>query len=114
MAGLPSDGCGRFGIAATVPTCAITVEETLRGLRAREEDAARRLFSGLRLAPLRDEEGWRAGAWRRELTRRGRPVSQADCLIAAAAVAVGGRLATGNPRHFPIEELTVEHWPAGA
>jgi hypothetical protein len=22
-------------------------------------------------------------------------------------------LATGNPRDFPMEELAVEHWPAG-
>jgi predicted nucleic acid-binding protein len=37
-----------------------------------------------------------------------------NCLIAAAAVGVGARLATGNPKHFPMEELEVEHWPAGA
>jgi len=35
-------------------------------------------------------------------------------LIAAAALALGGRLATGNPRDFPIDMLDVEHWPAGA
>jgi predicted nucleic acid-binding protein len=40
-------------------------------------------------------------------------LSQADCLIAAAAVAVGARLATGNPKDFPMAELEVEHWPAG-
>jgi len=40
-------------------------------------------------------------------------LAQGDCLIAAAAAAIGGRLATGNPRHFPMPELQVEHWPAG-
>jgi predicted nucleic acid-binding protein len=34
-------------------------------------------------------------------------------LIAAAAVGAGARLATGNPKHFPMDELEVEHWPAG-
>lgn len=28
--------------------------------------------------------------------------------------ALGGRLATGSPRHFPFDELDVEHWPARA
>lgn len=41
------------------------------------------------------------------------PLSQADCLIAAAALTLGVPLATGNPRHFPMPELTVQHWPAG-
>jgi len=35
-------------------------------------------------------------------------------MIAAVAVATGVALATGNPKHFPIRELRVEHWPVGA
>lgn len=93
--------------------CAVNVEEVVRGLRPREESAAGRLFSGLRVVPLREIEGQRAGEWRRAFSARGTTLAQADCLIAAAALAIGGRLATGNPRDFPMEELTVEHWPAG-
>jgi predicted nucleic acid-binding protein len=26
---------------------------------------------------------------------------------------VGARVATGNPKDFPMVELEVEHWPAG-
>jgi predicted nucleic acid-binding protein len=96
-----------------VHVCAITVEETVRGLRPDEDASARGLFSGLRIAALGDEEGWRAGEWRRWFAARGQTLSQADCLVAAAALAVGGRLATGNPRDFPMDELSVEHWPAG-
>lgn len=33
--------------------------------------------------------------------------------MAAAALRVGGRLATGNPQDFPMEEVVVEHWPVG-
>ena len=94
--------------------CAINVEETVRGLRSSELEPARRLFDGLRLASLGEREGWKAGEWRRDFAARGRTLTQADCLIAAAAVAIGGRLATGNPRDFPIEGLEVEHWQAGA
>jgi predicted nucleic acid-binding protein len=94
--------------------CAINVEETVRGLRPREHLAAERLFAGLRVAQLGGPEGWRAGEWRRQFRRRGRTLAQADCLVAAAAYAIGGRLATGNPKNFPMPELNVEHWPPGA
>jgi predicted nucleic acid-binding protein len=94
--------------------CAINVEETVRGLRPREHAATQTLFAGLRIVPLTEAEGWQAGEWRRLYATRGRTLAQADCLIAAAAYSIGGRLATGNPRDFPMRELTVEHWPAGA
>jgi hypothetical protein len=86
----------------------------VRGLRPSELEPARRLFDGLRLATLGEREGWKAGEWRRDFAARGRTLTQADCLIAAAAVAIGGRLATGNPRDFPFEGLAVEHWSVGA
>ena len=93
--------------------CAITVEETVRGLRPREHDAAQRLFAGLRIVPLGEREGWQAGEWRRAYASRGRTLAQADCLVAAAALAIGGRLATANKKDFPMTELAVENWPAG-
>ena len=94
-------------------TCAVNVEEVVRGLFARELPAAQRLFDGLRLAPLARGEGELAGSWRRDFARRGVTLAQADCLIAAAAFGIGARLATGNPRDFPMRELTVDHWPVG-
>jgi predicted nucleic acid-binding protein len=94
-------------------TCAVNVEEVVRGLRRTEDEHAARLFQGLRIVPLADSEGSQAGRWRREYALLGQTLSQADCLIAAAALAVGGRLATGNPKDFPMPELAVEHWPAG-
>ncbi len=93
--------------------CAVNVEELFRGLRNPEADAIRSLVGGLRIAPLGRKEGELAGRWRREFAGRGITLSQADCLIAAAAVGVGATLATGNPKHFPMEELDWVHWPAG-
>jgi predicted nucleic acid-binding protein len=92
---------------------AVSVEETVRGLRIAQRDAATNLFGGLSPAPLGHDEGWHAGAWRGDYARRGTTLMQADCLIAASALAIGGRLATGNPKDFPMRELTVEHWPVG-
>lgn len=92
----------------------MNVEETVRGLRPSEVGTARILFDGLRIAPLGRDEGARAGDWRRAFADRGITLAQADCLVAAAAVGVGARLATGNPRDFPMDSLAVEVWEPGA
>lgn len=94
--------------------CAVNVEELWTGGRDGEEGALRRLIGALRIVPLGEREGELAGTWRRDFAARGITLSQADCLIAAAAVTAGARLATGNPRHFPMPGLELEHWPAGA
>lgn len=95
-------------------TCAINVEEVVRGLRPAEEGLTLPLLTGLMMVPLGFAEGRRAGTWRREFAARGRTLHQADCLVAAAALTVGGRLATGNVKDFPMAELAVEHWPVGS
>ena len=94
--------------------CAVNVEELARGVRAGEEAALDRLLDGLRFAAITRDDAERAGRWRRDFAQRGITLSQADCLIASAAVGAGARLITGNPKHFPMPELVVEHWPAGA
>ncbi len=95
-------------------TTPISVEEIYRGLREVERASASRLFDGLRIAPIGRSEGIRAGDWRRDHASTGVTLAQADCLIAAVAVATGVPLATGNPKHFPMHELEVQHWPPGA
>ena len=94
--------------------CAISVEEIWRGLRPGEESRARRLFNGLRLAPLGVAEGRRAGMWRRSFASQGITLHQADCLVAAAAAGVGAALATANVGDFPMLEIDIQHWPVGA
>jgi predicted nucleic acid-binding protein len=93
--------------------CAVNVEEIMRGALDQERDTVGRFLAAMRLAPLGRAEGELAGRWRRDFARKGITLSQADCLIAAAAVGVGARLASGNPKHFPMEEFEVEHWPVG-
>jgi predicted nucleic acid-binding protein len=93
--------------------CAVSVDEIWRGILEHEQPVVRRLFRGLRCAPLGVAEGERAGSWRREFAARGINLHQADCLIAAAAVGIGATLATGNPKDFPMDGLVVDHWPVG-
>ncbi len=71
------------------------------------------MLSALRVVPLERREGELAGKWRQEFGSQGVTLSQADCLVAAAAVGVGAHLATGNPRDFPMPGLVVDHWPVG-
>ena len=99
--------------AAPPYVCAVNVEELWRGARANEEETIQRLLGALRMAPLGAAEGERAGTWRRDFAASGTTLSQADCLIAAAALGVGATLATGNVRDYPMPELDVDHWPTG-
>lgn len=101
----------RPGVPYTTP---INVEEIHRGLRGEERPAADRLFDGLRIVEIGRGAGELAGRWRREHATRGITLAQADCLIAAVSVTSGLPLATGNPKHFPMRELDVQHWPVGA
>lgn len=94
-------------------TTGVNVEEVARGLRSTEVGAAEALFSGLEVLVIGRVEGWQAGVWRQEHAARGVTLSQADCLVAAAALTHGATVATGNPRHFPMDGLRVEHWPVG-
>lgn len=94
-------------------TSPVNVEEIVRGLRTAEVTAAEQLFEGLRILPVERAQGRQAGEWRRQFAALGITLSQADCLIAASAHAAGAVLATGNPRHFPMEEIQIEHWPVG-
>jgi predicted nucleic acid-binding protein len=94
-------------------TTSINVEEIVRGLRDNEVNAATALFAGIRVLPIRREDGERAGRWRRDFAGSGVTLHQADCLIAAATAGFGARLATGNPKDFPMDGLVVDHWPVG-
>jgi predicted nucleic acid-binding protein len=94
-------------------TTAVNVGEIVRGLRASETEAARRLFSGLIVLPVDTRAAWQAGTWRRTFAARGVTLYQGDCLVAATTLVHGGTLATGIPKDFPLGELRVEHWPVG-
>lgn len=94
-------------------TTAVNVEEVVRGLRGDEQSSADALFSGLHILVVGCREAELAGRWRREHADVGVTLSQGDCLVAACAARAGARLATGNPKDFPMEGLDVEAWPVG-
>lgn len=89
---------------------AVTVDEVVRGMRPGEEERVAAMLAWPDLVAVGAEEAWIAGAWRRDFAAQGVTLSQADCLIAACAARHGGRLATANPRDFPMGGLDVEDW----
>lgn len=93
--------------------CAVSAQEVHRGLRVHEVGRATALLAALRIAPLGAMEGTMAGVWEREFRARGVTLGPADCLVAAAAMAVHATIATGNPKDFPMDGVVVQHWPVG-
>lgn len=93
-------------------TSAVVVDQVLYGIRSGEGKATHRLIEGLDVVAVGRLEAVLAARWRREFARRGVTLQQADCLIAACAVTRGVPLATANVKDFPMEELTLEHWPS--
>ena len=91
----------------------ISIEEIWRGLREGEDVGAGQLINALRIVPIDRSAAMTAGVWRREYALMGTTLHQADCLIAASTLRIGGHLATGNPADFPMPELVVDHWPVG-
>ena len=94
--------------------CAVTAAEVQRGVLPGEQGRAAEVLQSFRVAPLGVLEGILAGSWERAFRSRGLTLGASDCLIAAAALGVGATIATGNPKDFPMEGVTVEHWPVGA
>ena len=95
-------------------TSALNVEEIVRGIRGtKEQMGAENLFAGLVVISIDERVATTAGRWRREFSKRGVTLSQADCLVAGACAAIDARLATGNPKDFPMREIAVDHWPVG-
>jgi predicted nucleic acid-binding protein len=90
---------------------AITVEEIVRGMRPHERDATEALLQWTIVADVSDQEARLAGTWRSAFAARGKTLSQADALIAACAHRRAATLATANIKDYPMQELTVEHWP---
>ncbi len=89
----------------SVPVCSeITRVEVLRGLRSSERSRTNDLFDELRWISLDAAIGRRAGNLGRTWRGSHPGLSSADLVIAATAEHVGGELATGNVRHFPMFE----------
>ncbi len=80
----------------------VTRLEVLAGMRAREEEATRALFSAFVWHPVGELVAEAAGNLGREWLPRNRGIDSADLAIAATALELGIPLLTRNVKHFPM------------
>ena len=105
LRGLPAaqrwliDACSSRGQLAV---SAVSVAELTGGMRSGERRAVWRLLGSLRVEPVTEAVGRRAGELMRQYRRSHASIGLADYLIAATAESAGLELATCNVRHFPM------------
>ena len=81
----------------------ISVAEIWAGMRPHEEQATRRLVDSLRAVEVSRTIAEKAGSFKGAI--RSHLLELDDCLIAATAYCTGATLATGNGKHYPMEEI---------
>ncbi len=86
----------------------IIVCEVRAGLLERDEPRLRAFLEPVEFVQSGPEQAMIAGRWRAEAHARGRRLSLADALIAAAAVATDAAVLTRNVRDFALTPVRVE------
>jgi len=88
-------------------TTAISAFELLAGARSSAERAkVEALLAPLEVLPLDEAASREAAAVHRDLAERGKPIGNADCLIAGTCLAHNAVLLTRNRAHFErVREL---------
>lgn len=90
--------------------CCVSVAELYAGTDQESRAVADRLIGVMDFYDVSLAAAKEAGRYRYEFARRGTPLSTADTLIAATAIAEGATLITANTRDFPMEEIELlEH-----
>lgn len=94
---------------------AITRYEIIRGLKEKQANRQLANFNAFcqhaLVHPITDAVLDQASDLWAEARRTGRPCSDPDLIVAATALEHGGRLATGNFKHFTrISGLVIEDW----
>jgi len=84
---------------------AITVAEIAAGMRSGEEERTKALVDHVEVLDVNREVAEKAGHYKS--SARGHGLELDDCLIAAAAFIHKAVLATGNGKHYPMEDIKV-------
>ena len=82
---------------------AITIAELFAGMREHERDKTTELINGLTIIDVTRDIAERAGIYRRD--EKSLTLELDDCLIAASAFMHKCTLATGNGKHYPMEDI---------
>jgi predicted nucleic acid-binding protein len=81
----------------------ITVAEIFAGMRPHEQDKTRGLLYNLEIMPVTRDIAEKAGLYKGAI--KSHSLELDDCFIAATANLHNATLATGNVRHYPIDDI---------
>lgn len=84
----------------------ITVAEIYSGMRVHETEKTTELIDSLNIVDITREIAEKAGNYKRDIKRQSLELD--DCLIAATAFIKGAVLATGNGKHYPMDDIKEE------
>ena len=88
--------------------CLINIIEVYAGMKDKEKSATRKLLDSLEYYQVTRELAERAGDYKRYYAKRGITLSLADVTIAAVAIGKNLILATDNPKHYPMPEISLK------
>jgi predicted nucleic acid-binding protein len=86
-------------------SCPITITEIYAGMRPSEETPTRAFMKSLLFLAISDDIAEQAGRLKARYAKQGKAISFQDASIAAACIAYGCTLVTGNTKDFPMPEL---------
>lgn len=84
---------------------AITIAEITSGIRSGEEGRTKALLDHIEVLDVNRDVAEKAGYYKR--SARGHRLELDDCLVAATAYIHKTVLATGNGKHYPMEDIKV-------
>lgn len=89
----------------TLATTALNIGEVYAGMRTGEEARTEAFLSGLECFPITAAIARRAGSLKSKWAQKGRTLTLADMLVAAAALEHQLALMTDNRKDFPVADL---------
>ena len=89
--------------SGTILCSVITVAEIFAGMRPHEQEKTRGLLDSLEVVPVTRAIAEKAGLYKGGI--RSHSLELDDCLIAATAHLHKATLATGNDRHYPMDDI---------
>lgn len=75
-------------------------------MKEREREKTSELIDSLNIVDVTRDIAERAGKYKREEKKQFRELD--DCFVAATAFIKGANLATGNGKHYPVEDIEKE------
>ncbi len=94
-----------IGQGTLLACCPINVTEVYMGMRPHEAEKTAEFLASLEFYPVTWEIAKYAGELYREWRQKGQTLALPDLTVAAVAIGNGLRLATDNPKDFPMPEL---------